>query len=107
MESSNYMHLSKAASCAATGQPARTSVTMRGWPPLSQSSAKSRRTEHVLVVLRIHARGHDGAIVPTAHVQFVLAQRIGGQLPRQLDLVVDGAILQSAWLSATPCGSQS
>ena len=50
-------------------------------------------TEHVLVILSIHAWSDNGAVLTAAHVQLVLAQGVGGQLPCQLDLVVDGAIL--------------
>ena len=50
----------------------------------------------MLVVLRVHAGRDDGAVGALAHCQLVLGQRVGGQLPRQLDLVVNCAVLVEA-----------
>lgn len=61
---------------------------------LTVHSEVQARAEHVLMVLRVDFGRDDGAVLPAAHVQLVLAQRIGGQLACELDLVVDGAVLQ-------------
>lgn len=51
------------------------------------------RAEHVLVVLRVHARPHQRAV---PGVGLALAEQVGGQLASQLDLKADGAVLRRA-----------
>lgn len=51
------------------------------------------RAEEVLVRLRVDTWRHQGPVFGVGGV-LVWGERVGGQLARQLDLVLDGAVLR-------------